>query len=261
MNRIATMRRALRLACAAAALLASAALPAQQLEEVLDAAEAGTAEAQQSQRRIDELAEETRALLEEYRALNRQIEGLDVYNTRLERQITAQEHRIEAIDASLGEVTVLARQMLPLLVRMIDSLESFIALDRPFHLRERRERIAFLRHNMDRPDIALAEKFRQVMDAYRIEIEFGRKIDTYRDTIAVGGEEREVDVLRVGRIALLYRTPDGGACGLWNPQARAWEPLDSGDFDVAIRDGIRIAGRQAALALLPLPVTAPEAAP
>ncbi|MCG3169771.1 MAG: hypothetical protein CALGDGBN_01294 [Pseudomonadales bacterium] len=261
MNRIATMRRALRLACAAAALLASAALPAQQLEEVLDAAEAGTAEAQQSQRRIDELAEETRALLEEYRALNRQIEGLDVYNTRLERQITAQEQRIEAIDASLGEVTVLARQMLPLLVRMIDSLESFIALDRPFHLRERRERIAFLRHNMDRPDIALAEKFRQVMDAYRIEIEFGRKIDTYRDTIAVGGEEREVDVLRVGRIALLYRTPDGGACGLWNPQARAWEPLDSGDFDVAIRDGIRIAGRQAALALLPLPVTAPEAAP
>ena len=45
-----------------------------------------------------------------------------------------------------------------------------------------------------RADIPLAEKYRQVMEAYRIEIEYGRKIDTYKDTIAVAGEPREGSV-------------------------------------------------------------------
>ena len=261
MIRIASTRRTLRAACVLAGLLVSTSLPAQRLDDVLDASKKATADAQQSQQRIDALADESRALLEEYRALNRQIEGLDVYNERLERQIAAQEQRIAVIDASFGDATVLARQMLPLLIRMIDSLQDFVALDRPFHLQERNQRVASLRRNMDRADITLAEKFREVIDAYQIEIDFGRKIDTYRDTITIGGEQREVDVLRVGRIALLYRTADGGSCGVWNPLTKAWEPLADSDFDVAIRDGIRMANRQAALELLWLPVPAPEVAP
>lgn len=256
-----TIRHMTRIACIGVMLAAAAVTHGQQLDEVLGVSEAARGEARQSQQRIDALAEGAQALLDEYRVLNRQIEGLDVYNARLERQIAAQEQRITAIDASLEEVTVLSRQVLPLLIRMIDSLDSFIALDRPFHLQERQERIAALRRNMDRPDLPLGEKFRQVMDAYRIETDFGRSIDTYRDTIPVAGEQREADVLRVGRIALLYRTADGSLCGQWNPLTRAWEALDRGEFELVIRDGIRIARRQAAIELLPLPVMAPEAAP
>ena len=122
------------------------------------------------------------------------------------------------------------------------------------------ERIAFLRHDLDRPDIALAEKYRQVMEAYRIEIEYGRKIDTYRDTIAIDGEQREVDILRVGRIALLYQTPDRQAAGFWNPAQGGWEPLEGSEYRGAIQEGMRMANKQASIELLKLPIPAPEAA-
>ncbi len=262
MMRVPELWRAWRAGCGAALLLAgAAAATAQQLDEVLDASRMATAAARQSQQRIDGLVDESQALFEEYRTLSRQIEGLDVYNARLEHQIAVQEQRIAAIGASLEEATVLSRQVLPLLVRMIDSLDAFIALDRPFHLDERHGRIALLRQDIDAPELSLAEKFRQVMDAYRIEIEFGRKIDSYRDTVEVDGVRREVDILRIGRIALLYRTLDGASCGQWNPFTHAWEALPGHDYDAAIRDGIRMANRQAAIGLLQLPVAAPEVLP
>jgi len=117
-----------------------------------------------------------------------------------------------------------------------------------------------LRHDLDRADVPLAEKYRQVMEAYRIELEYGRKIDTYKDTITIDGEPREVDILRVGRIALLYQTHDQEQAGFWNPGSGGWEPLDSGDYGAAIRQGMRMANKQAAVELLMLPVAAPEAA-
>lgn len=243
-----------------AAWLGATTLRAEPLEEVFRASEASTAAAQASQARVERIADETRDLLQEYKTVMKQVDGLQVYNARLEKQIAAQEERIGATATSVDEVTVLQRQLLPLLVRMIDALESFVSLDKPFHLKERRERIALLRHDLDRADVPLAEKYRQVMEAYRIELEYGRKIDTYKDTITIDGEPREVDILRVGRIALLYQTHDQEQAGFWNPGSGGWEPLDSGDYGAAIRQGMRMANKQAAVELLMLPVAAPEAA-
>ena len=242
-----------------AAWLGAALARAEPLEDIFRVSQAATDAAQASQANVERIADETRDLLQEYKTVMKQVDGLKVYNARLEKQIAGQEQRVAATGASIDEVTVLQRQMLPLMVRMIDGLESFVALDKPFHVRERRERIAFLRHDLDRPDIALAEKYRQVMEAYRIELEYGRKIDTYKDTIAVGGEPREVDILRVGRIALLYQTPDQRSAGFWNPTQGGWEPLEGNAYRSAIRQGMRMANRQASIELLTLPVAAPGA--
>ena len=159
---------------------------------------------------------------------------------------------------SLADVTIIQRQITPLVIRMIDGLEEFVALDLPFHLQERGDRIAFLRNNLDRADVTTAEKFRQVLEAYKIEIEYGRKIDTYKDTITIEGVEREFNVLRVGRVALLYQTPDLAVSGHWNVATRSWEELDSAQYRSAIQNGIRMANKQAAIDLLMLPVAAPE---
>jgi hypothetical protein len=242
-----------------AALLGAASARAEPLDDIFRVSQASTEAAQASQATVDRIADETRDLLQEYKTVMKQVDGLKVYNARLEKQIAGQEARVAATGASIDEVTVLQRQMMPLLVRMIDGLESFVALDKPFHLRERRDRIAFLRHNLDRSDIPLAEKYRQVMEAYRIEIEYGRKIDTYKDTIAIDGAEREVDILRVGRIALLYQTPDQQAAGFWNPKQGGWEPLDGNEYRGAIQEGMRMANKQASIDLLTLPIAAPEA--
>src|SRR5512139_227550 len=170
MKRQAMQRVLLGASVVLAAWLGATTARAEPLEDVFRASEASTAAAQASQARIERIADETRELLQEYKTVMKQVDGLEVYNARLEKQIAGQEERIAATGASIDEVTVLQRQMMPLLVRMIDGLESFVALDKPFLLEERRDRIAFLRHDLDRSDIPLAEKYRQVMEAYRIEM-------------------------------------------------------------------------------------------
>lgn len=236
-----------------------AAVQADTLDDILAVGDSKNEAARKSQAKIDRLADETRDLLSDYKTVNKQIDGLKVYNGRLERQIANQMKRIESIDESISQVTVIQRQMTPLVIRMIDGLEKFVELDVPFHMEERQRRIEFLRSNLDRSDVTVAEKFRQVLEAYKIENEYGRKIDAYKGSVEIDGVERDVNFFRVGRIALLYQTTDTELSGAWDQANRQWVPVDRGEYRNAIMKGLRIARKEASIDLLNLPVPAPEA--
>jgi hypothetical protein len=235
------------------------AVQANSLDAVLKVGEAKNEAARKSQVKIDRLADETRDLLTDYKTVVKQIDGLKVYNERLQRQIDNQMTRIGEIDESIDQVTIISRQMTPLIIRMIDGLEKFVELDVPFHMDERQQRIAFLRSNLDRADVSVAEKFRQVLEAYKIENEYGRKIDAYKGSVEIDGQDRDVNFFRVGRIALLYQTTDTELSGAWDQASRSWVPLERGEFRNAIMKGLRIARKEASIDLLTLPVAAPEA--
>ncbi|NIB42809.1 DUF3450 domain-containing protein [Pseudomaricurvus alkylphenolicus] len=251
---------ALSTVLSAGALVGSVAQADQTLNSILQVGEQKTKLAQASQQKIDKIADQTASLLNDFKVVNKQIEGLRVYNAQLEKQIANQLKVIGQLEESIENVTVMERQIQPLILKMLDGLEQFVALDVPFHKAEREERLEMLRNNQERADISVAEKFRQVLEAYKIESEYGRKIDTYKDTLTVGGQEREVNVLRVGRIALMYQTTDTELSGAWDQRAQAWTELDSGEYRSAILKGIRIAKKQASIDVLKLPILAPEAA-
>jgi hypothetical protein len=255
------LKKGLVVALVAAGTLtgAVAAVQASSLESILKVGEDKNKAARQSQVKIDRLADETRDLLADYKTVTKQIDGLKVYNERLQRQIDNQVIRITEIDESIDQVTVISRQMTPLAIRMIDGLETFVELDVPFHLEERAQRIAFLRANLDRSDVSVAEKFRQVLEAYKIENEYGRKIDAYKGSIEIDGVERDVNFLRVGRISFLYQTTDTELSGAWDQASRSWVPLSRGEYRNAIMKGLRIARKEASIDLMNLPVAAPEA--
>ncbi|MFV0277517.1 MAG: DUF3450 domain-containing protein [Parahaliea sp.] len=236
-----------------------AAVQANTLDSILQVGEAKNDAARKSQQKIDRLADETRDLLNDYKTVNKQIDGLKVYNARLQRQIDNQITRIADIDESVAQVTVIQRQMTPLVIRMIDGLEKFVELDVPFHIGERRQRVAFLRANLDRSDVSVAEKFRQVLEAYKIEAEYGRKLDAYKGTIEIDGVERDVNFFRVGRIALLYQTTDTENSGAWDQASRSWVSLDRGEYRNAIMKGLRVARKEASIDILNMPVETPEA--
>jgi septal ring factor EnvC (AmiA/AmiB activator) len=250
------------MAFAVASLLGASSLV--QADETLDAilkvsADRNTASAK-SQVKIDKLADQTRDLLSDYKTVTKQIDGLKVYNARLQKQIDNQLRRIADIENSISQVTVIQRQMTPLVIRMIDGLDKFVELDVPFHIDERRKRIAFLRSNLDRSDVSVAEKFRQVLEAYKIENEYGRKIDAYKGSVEIEGVERDVNFFRVGRVALLYQTTDTEVSGAWDQASRSWVPLDRGEYRNAIMKGLRIARKEASIDIMQLPIPAPEAA-
>ena len=215
-------------------------------------------QAAQSQQRIDTLSDATQQMFQQYQMELKRVEDLKVYNLQMERQIERQKDAIASTQQSIQDVAIEERQIAPLMARMIDALADFIRLDLPFLQDERQERVKFLRHTLDRSDVSLAEKFRQVMDAYNIEVQYGNTIESYRGTLTLDNKPREVEFLRVGRIALMYQTLDGNELGVWNVKKQAWEPLD-GSYRKDIRLGLKIARKQAAPELLTLPIAAPEA--
>lgn len=212
-----------------------------------------------SQAKIDALTEETRKLLNEYKTVLKEIEGLRVYNRQLEKQIGNQEREIADLSTAIDEVTVIERQITPLMLRMIDGLEQFVSLDMPFLLKERNDRIDRLREMMDRADVAVSEKFSQVLRAYQIENEYGRTMETYGDTIDIAGTERKVDILKVGRVALVYQTPDGEETGMYNMNTNGFEPVDD-EYQASVRQGIRMARQQATQDMFSIPIHGAEAA-
>ena len=230
----------------------------QSLNEILNKQQGRTKLAQESQQRIDNVVKQTRTLEEQYKATLKEIDGLKVYNTLLGLQVENQQLKMSDLRESIDQVEVINRQIVPIMTKMIDGIEQFVALDVPFLLEERTDRIARLKELMERDDITVAEKFRKVTEAYQIENDYGSTIESYKDTITIDGATREVEFLRVGRVALLYQSPDGQVSGAWDQKARQWQALGS-DYKNQIRQGLKIANKQIAPELVLLPISAPEA--
>lgn len=226
------------------------------LDEVLGVRAATTVDGAKSQAKIDELTDQTRDLLSQYKTVMKVVDGLRVYNQQQRRLISNQEEELKELDESIDQVTIIERQIGPLIERMIDNLEKFVELDIPFLISEREDRIEFLKDTLDRADVSVAEKFSQVLQAYQIENTYGTTIEAYTDVIELDGKSRQVDMLKWGRVALVFQTPDQEVTGVWDNNARQWVILDD-EFRIGVRDGLRIARKTQTADLVTLPVPAP----
>ena len=233
-------------------------LPAQVLSQILETQTERTLIAQESQVRVDKVVTQTRSMEDQYRANLKEIDGLKIYNKLLELQIENQERVKVDLEQSIANVAIVNRQIVPVMTRMIDSLEQFIALDVPFLNQERTDRVESLKELMSRQDVTVAEKFRKVTEAYQIENDYGRTIETYKDTLDVDGAILELDFLRIGRIALLYQSVDGKISGVWNQDTQSWDDASSQRNQIKL--GLSIAKKQVPPDLVILPVDSPEAA-
>jgi hypothetical protein len=232
---------------------------AQGVEGALNAAASMDEAARRSQASVDSTVDETRSLERQYSAIMKEIDGLEVYNALLQKQIDSQNQELADLNRSIDQVSVIERQVTPLMLKMIDGLDQFVELDAPFLLEERRQRVAFLRTMLERSDVTVAEKIRRLLEAYEIENDYGRTIESYKGSLEVAGATREVDFLRIGRTTLLYQTVDSEIFGMWDKSTREWVPLPA-EYRNQIRAGIRMAHKQIAPNLLLLPIAGPESA-
>jgi len=241
-----------------ATLLGSSLAFADQIQPLLDIGEQRQNSEQVSQTKIDLMDDDTSLIVNEYKTVSKQIEGLRVYNAQMRKQIERQEERLKEIDKTMKEAQVMQRQIPPFTRRMLAGIEKSIELDMPFHLAERKERIAFANAAIDNPTVSPAEGLRQVLETFNVEMEYGRKLDNYKDTIEIEGQQREVNVLRVGRLALVYQSSDESLTGAWDNNTDEWVPLDN-SYRNPTRKGLRIANRLATVDMLELPIQNPEA--
>ena len=209
-----------------------------------------------SQTRINQLLDKTQDAASKYAQSLAEAESMEKYNKQLGEQVKEQEEEMVSIEKQLLDIETTNREVQPLMQKMVDTLEQFVALDVPFLLEERTRRVQSLQTLMTQVDVAISEKYRRIIEAYQIELEYGRTLEAYEGIIGEGANARTVEFVRLGRIALMYQTLDGAETGYWNAQEKKW--MVDNSYAHAVSEARRVAKKDGAPDLLTVPVPAPQ---
>jgi hypothetical protein len=213
----------------------------------------------QSQERIDSLFEQSRELLADYRDVVSQYEALKVYNDHVQRLVNDQNAQLESLQRQIDGIEETRQGVVPLMYRMIDSLDEFVALDMPIRKENRANRVERLREIMGNSSVTDSEKFRQIMEAYQAEMDYGVALNAYQGDLEFEGETIAVDFFHLGRVAFLAQSLDMNNAWMWNNESREWVELDDGYLN-PLTNAIRMARRQTQVDVVRLPIPAPETA-
>ena len=210
-----------------------------------------------SQKKIDKISDETEKMLTEYKLILRQYDALHGYNNQVQKIVNGQVEELNSMESQLTEIDTTNQGVIPLMSRMVETMQKFIDLDVPFLPKERLKRIEELTELLDRADVTVSEKYRRIMEAYQVEMEYGRTIEAYTGDLKKDGNSRSVDFLRIGRVALMYQTLDKKETAAWDKQNKIWQILTE-EYRKSVSEGLKIAKKQSPPNLIKLPISAPE---
>src|SRR5690554_5738825 len=210
-----------------------------------------------SQERIDSLFEQSRELLGEYRAVVAEFEALKLYNDHVQALVDDQNATLDSLQRQIDGIEETRQGVVPLMYKMIDSLDEFVQLDIPIHREQRERRVERLRDLMTRSNVTDSEKFRQIVEAYQIEMDYGVGLIAYQGTLSYGGQDIAVDYFHLGRVAFLAQSLDMRNAWLWDNSAREWTRVDD-SFLSPLTQAIRMSRRQTAYDVVRLPIFAAE---
>ena len=230
------------------------ATPAQaQLEQALQTAKRSTAQSAASQQRVADMDDDAGAKQREYRAVLQQIDNIRLFVDQQDIYLQSQDSEIESLNTQLSTVEQIKQGMSPMMLRMTYSIEDAIKADVPFKLEERMARVQRLKNTLGDPSVSPAEQYRQVLNAYKIEVSYGQGLDSYEGAHPTKPNSI-VNFLRYGRVSLVYMTKDESEIGRYDMTSRTWEPVSTSEA-LGVRRAIRIANGEAAPGLVLAPVT------
>ncbi len=251
--------------CLLAGMCLAHVVQASEIDASLKTTEQSHRKNQQTQLKLDGLDERAQQAFLDYQQNQQQADLVEAYNKQLSLMVASQQQELDDLQSQLGSLEATQQAALPLLADMLEGLAHFVAQDLPFLPQERQQRLAKLQNNLVRADVSLAEKYRQVLEAYQIEIEYGRTIEAYQGKLTSAelksfktlpthdGDELQVDFFRLGRTALYFQSLDSQISGLWDPQQQAWVSLPK-QHNLDLRSAIQIAWQQSIPELLTLPL-------
>ena len=222
------------------------------IDQILEENNNTIVESESSQNKVDNLSDEKDSLLAEWKVVVKQVEGLRIYNAQKRAQIKAQEDRLLVLENQTKEIDTTKRLIPGVMTNIALRLEKDIKDNAPFLIDVRLGRVNQVLDILVDPTVTESERVRQVLEAVNIEREYGRTIETYEDAIVLDGEEKVVNILRIGRLALLYQLKDQSEAGVWDNELKEWVKVEG--YRIPIRDGIRMANKTAPLDLLSLPI-------
>ena len=222
----------------------------------LQKAEAKTFKASvKSQNKINSIYEQTVDLLGEYRNTVDEGDVLRGYNDHVQRMVDHQQTVIASLQKQIDGVDQVKQGVVPLMYKMIETLEKFIALDIPVSIERRKERVENLRTIMGDSNVTTSEQFRLVLEAYEIEANYGTTFEAYQGELDLGDRIITADFVNMGRIALVAQSLDMKNSWVWNNDSRSWEALGD-EYLKPIKEAVAMARKQLPMDLTKLPVFA-----
>lgn len=201
------------------------------------------------QKEIDDLDAKTKKQYEEYKKYTYLGNTQKRYNDQLSDLFESQESEKVILKSDIEKIEHTHKNIIPLMQKMIDNLEKFIEIDAPFLLKERTSRVKRLKVNIKRADLSVSDKYRQILEAYIIENDYAKTIESYKDTL----NGKVVEFLRVGRVGLYYQTLDFTTSGMWDAKAQEFIEVDD-SYNKKILNAIKISKKQLTPDLLMLPM-------
>jgi|TARA_X000000950_G_scaffold79632_1_gene100254 chromosome segregation ATPase len=222
------------------------------LQEAINIEASSSNDASNRQEFIDNVDAEIITLTGDIQFLSQQLDLTNIYNRQLQELIDSQNAEIISINSQMIELDKTNKGILPTLEEMVNTLESIIENDTPFLLTERKLRVDELKNILKQSNISTSEKFRRVFEAYQIENEYGRTIESYRDEIFFDSNTYNVEIFRLGRVGLYARTSDGRHTAIYSKKDGMWIGKKGIDSELVI--ALKIARKELPPSLLKLPI-------
>ena len=112
-------------------------------------------------------------------------------------------------------------ELTPVIEKSISSLRTSIKGSLPFKIKERLQALDDIEHRLNSSIISPNKAANQLWAYVEDELMIGRSSGIYNESINIGGEDKLVKVLRIGKIAMIYKTPDEGY-GVFRKQENKW---------------------------------------
>ncbi len=192
-----------------------------------------------SQQNINHSSQSALLMQADIDQLKEEVKNLTIYRNHLASLVENQNQEAQSLLSQIDEIKMTRQGIVPLMYQMIDGLRTLIENDKPLKRETRLERLEKLESMMVRSDVSDAEKYRRILEAYQIEIDYGTKLGVYQGAVVLNENKTiEADILYVGRLSLVARSLNGKQYWSWSQHSHQWSDVDSGlyaDLDTAFK--------------------------
>jgi hypothetical protein len=207
----------------------------------------------ETQQHQDQWEKDKAALVARYRAARSNVDFLLERKAVEQKRLTAMEQSIAEMNRRLEESDRLSDSIQDTLNAIYGRLEDWVRRDLPFAKIERETRLEYLKKDLVRPDKTDADKLRRLLEVMQIEMNYGATVEVTQQQIELEGEDLFVDLLRIGRVSVFWRTSDGKRCGEYDRGVGGWVEFP-GKRSHAIGEAMEMASRIRPVELISLPL-------
>jgi len=207
----------------------------------------------ETQEKEDAWDSEKKALTGRYRILQAEKKRLLFEQEQNEKLLSHHRQRAVEAERKILESERLRKELAAYLSTVVERVESLTTTGLPFLASERNQRLLEIKETLLDLEIAAAEKYRRIMEALQIETEYRHTVEVYPQEIMIAGEKKMVEVLRLGGLALFWRSPDGISIGEYNCLKQEWRILDK-HYQTPINKAMEITLKQRTIEMVSLPI-------